>query len=486
MDDIVYDDIDDGTHLKAETSNNGTSVNSFGYQNDAIVAQKARTVSRLAWLGVGALFFVVAAFITYSHFIAQPIQEKEYVSDIRNIAMEALTIGDYEKSLEYFQKAYLLDSEDKEFYIYLGTLLIQVGDQTVEGRRRLQEVINSGKGVFQKLAITAVGIADLIDGEYTSADENFMKALTEDSHYAPAKINLGASALQRGEYKEARKWFFSAIEQGTTEGAAYLMLAEANINLFHQTKQRIFLEQGQKQLIRLMQTNYDYYQEAALVLAYMDYISGDMDKVKNKIELILDVDPNLTEDHLHDLFVYRGRISWSVLSNWCIQMVKDLDVDVSVKALHSYCLFKGGKEVEALKWAGDAVTQGARDPLVQAVYAYILDGVGQETRASVALGRANELNRQAKLMLPMILQGRFYTRANKPDLAFKQWQKIYSLDNKSIVSVAGIAQFHFNMKNYSGAQNYLFKGFRLSRFYRPLIHLKKNAEREDIFFKENF
>ena len=167
-------------------------------------------------------------------------------------------------------------------------------------------------------------------------------------------------------------------------------------------------------------------------------------------------------------------------------MTESLDATARVKALRSYCLFRGGKEVEALKAADDAAAQGVKDPLVQAIYAFVLDGVGQETRASVALGKANELNRRTKLSLPVILQGRFFSRANKPDLALKQWQQVYSLDDKSVVGLTGIAQSHFSMKNYSEAQSYLFDGFRLSRSYRPLIRLKKEAEREGLLPKDSF
>ncbi|MCB0386255.1 MAG: hypothetical protein KDD43_12755, partial [Bdellovibrionales bacterium] len=428
----------------------------------------------------------VVAFIIYNRFVAQPIQKKGTASDVKNLAMEAITIGDYNEALQLFQKANRLNPSDKGIFAYLGTLEIQVGGQTVEGRRKLQEVVTSGKGVFPKLAVTAIGIADLIDGESRTADEHFKKAISQDTYYAPAKINLGASALQRQEYQTARDWLYSVVDQGTEEGAAYLMLAEANVNLFKQEKRRSYLEQGQKQLTRLMQTTYDYYQESALMLAYMDFVVGNLDGVMKRVELILDVDPQMTDDHRHDLFVYRGRISWEALSKTCVTMAKDLEQTARVKALRGYCLFRGGNEVEALKWADDAAAQGVKDPLVQAVYAYVLDGVGQETRASVALGKANDLNRKTKLMLPKVLQARFYSRSNKHELALKQWLDVYGLDDKSIVGLTGIAQSHFAKKNYSEAQSYLFDGFRLSRSYRPLIRLKKEAEREGLLPKDSF
>ncbi|MCC7403909.1 MAG: hypothetical protein IT288_05870 [Bdellovibrionales bacterium] len=485
MGEIVYDDVSDGYDVKTEHTAPG-GVKSFGYQNDTLIAKQAQATARLAWLVTGAILFGVVAFIIYNRFVSQPMAKKGSATEVKNQAMEALEAGDYAVALDRFQKANRLNPSDKDLFTYLGTLQVQIGKQTVEGRRKLQEVVATGKGVFPMRAMTAIGIADLIDGESRTADEHFKKALAQDTYYAPAKINLGASALQRKESQVAREWLSSVVEQGTEDGAAHLMLAEANINLYQEEQQKTFLEQGQKQLTKLMQTSRDYYQEAALMLAYMDFVAGDLEGVMRKVELVLDVDPQMTDDHRHDLFVYRGRIGWDVLSKLCVKMALGIEQTARVKALRGYCQFKAGSEIEALKWVDDAAAQGTKDPLVQAVYAFVLDGVGQETRASVALNKANELNKKMKLALPVLLQARFNARANKPAQALKLWQELYAIDDKSVVGLTGIAQSHFDMKNYSEAQSFLFDGFRLSRAYRPLIRLKKEAEREGLLPKDNF
>jgi tetratricopeptide (TPR) repeat protein len=170
----------------------------------------------------------------------------------------------------------------------------------------------------------------------------------------------------------------------------------------------------------------------------------------------------------------------------CLQMVGGLTLSPRVKALRGYCYFRGGQEVEALKSVDDAAAQGVKDALVQSLYAFILDGIGQETRASVALGKATELNASIRLALPMILQGRFYARAGKHKMALELWQSLYRADEKSLVGLAGLAEAHFSLKNYSEAQGYLVEGFRLSKDYRPLYRVKKRAEREGLMPKGSF
>lgn len=482
---IVYDDIDDGSRSHSENGS-GQPLKSFGYQNDAVVVRQARATARLAWLVTGAILFGTSSFIFYNRFVAMPFQAKDSAEVLKQGAMEALAMGDYKDALTSFQKVFHLNPLDKDIYAYLGTLQIQVAGQTVEGRRKLQEVLTGGRGVFPKLAVMAMGIADLMDGDSRAADEKFKQALALDSYYVPAKINLGASALYRQELTQARDWLSGVVDQGVEEGAAYLMLAEADIGLYREDGNRRYLEQAQKQLTRLMQISYDYYQESALLLAYIDFISGNREQAEQKIELILDVDPMQTDDHRHDLFVYRGLVSWKVLSTQCLQMVEQLEATALSKSLRGYCLFRGGQEVEALKAVSDAATQGVKDPLVQAIYAYVLDGVGQETRSSVALGKAIGLNGQAHQLLPMIMQGRFYVRAGKPKLALPQWQELYHLDQKSLVGLTGLAEAHLLLKNYSEAQTYLVEGFRLSKDYRPLYRLKKAAEREGLMPKGSY
>lgn len=482
---IVYEDIDDGSKPSSQVGGS-QPYKSFGYQNDLVIANQARATARLAWLVTGAILFGIVTFVFYNRFVAVPFQNKETATDVKRMAMESLVVGDYAEAMEYFQKAYRLDPRDGDIYAYLGTLQIQVAGQTVVGRRKLQEVLSSGRGVFPKLAMTAIGIADLIDGDSISADDKFKKALALDPYYAPAKINLGASALQRREFKIAREWLSSVVDQGTDEGAAYLMLAETDINLFREEKDPRYLEHAQKQLTRHMQKSFDYFQEAALMLGYIDFISGRNEQLEQKLGLILDIDPMQTEDHRHDLFVYRGRVSWKSLHQMCLQMVGGLTLSPRVKALRGYCYFRGGQEVEALKSLDDAATQGVKDALVQSLYAFILDGIGQETRASVALGKATELNASIRLALPMILQGRFYSRAGKHKMALELWQTLYRADEKSLVGLAGLAEAHFSLKNYSEAQGYLVEGFRLSKDYRPLYRVKKRAEREGVMPKGSF
>ncbi|MBK7843652.1 MAG: hypothetical protein IPJ71_08165 [Bdellovibrionales bacterium] len=482
---IVYEDIDDGSRPSSQAGGS-QPYKSFGYQNDMVIANQARATARLAWLVTGAILFGIGTFVFYNRFVAVPFQNRETATDVKRLAMESLVVGDYAEAMEGFQKAYRLDPRDGDIYAYLGTLQIQVAGQTVVGRRKLQEVISSGRGVFPKLAMTAIGIADLIDGDSISADDKFKQVLALDPYYAPAKINLGASALQRREFKIAREWLSSVVDQGIDEGAAYLMLAEADINLYREEKDPSYLEHAQKQLTRLMQKSFDYFQEAALMLGYIDFIAGRNEQLEQKLGLILDIDPMQTEDHRHDLFVYRGRVSWKSLHQLCLQMVGGLTPSPRVKALRGYCYFRGGQEVEALKSVDDAAAQGVKDALVQSLYAFILDGIGQETRASVALGKATELNASIRLALPMILQGRFYARAGKHKMALELWQSLYRADEKSLVGLAGLAEAHFSLKNYSEAQGYLVEGFRLSKDYRPLYRVKKRAEREGLMPKGSF
>lgn len=488
---IVYDDIEDVSDHGSERTNSfqqeegskNQSYKSYGFQDDPALAKQAQATTRLAWLVTGAILFGISTFVVYNRFIAMPFHKRGSASDIRKSAMESLSIGDYRQALEGFKKSFHLDPLDEDNYVYLGTLQIQVAKQTVEGRRVLQDVVENGKGVFPKLAISAMGIADLMDDNPQAAEEKFSRALAIDSYYAPAKINLGATALLKGDAQTARDWLSGVVDQGVEDGAAHLMLAEADIDLFRKSGDRSFLDHAQKQLTRLMQLSYDYFQEAALMLAYLDFVSGNKGLAEQKLPLIVDVDPLLTEDHRHDLFVYRGRVSWKSLSSKCLQMLEGLTPSSLSQALKGYCQFRGGQEVEALKSVTDASSQATADPLVQSIYAFILDGIGQETRAAVALGKAVELNSRNQYSLPIIMQGRFYARAGKPELALSQWQKLYHINEKSLIGLAGLARAHFDLKNFSDAQSYLIEGFRLSRDYRPLHQLKQEAEKEGLMPK---
>ena len=65
--------------------------------------------------------------------------------------------------------------------------------------------------MYPKRTFNALGLAELLNGDIELAEGYFSKAVTTDSNYAEAIVNLGATSLAKKNYMRAEKFLKNAI-----------------------------------------------------------------------------------------------------------------------------------------------------------------------------------------------------------------------------------------------------------------------------------
>lgn len=444
-------------------------------QNTAIQRQVEKTTRGL-WVATILILLIVFAFIAKKRMNGAGFDVRPTQARVKQNVVAAVQIGHYADALKELKNYFTDPGQAGELAIYYGSLLIQVENQTTVGRRLLNQVLSAHRPEV-KQAYTGLGVADLIDGQLDSAQINFEKALEVDPTFVPAIINQSFLYIQKGDYQRAKQLAQKAMNLGTNQAEALLGLAEAQLYLYKVNSNINDLMRVNRLLKEYLARQYDYAAELGFYSLYFDYLHGDKN-LDDKIGHYLDRDPEMTGDHRHNVFIYRGRANWKILSRFCEQMSDKIGDSARTSNFLAACYAYEGRWDSARRNIEKAVNQSPRDALTQAWYSVVLKESGDPEQASVVLGRANEYNRKGEYVLPALMQARFCEKNKDAECARENWQRIYERNLDSLPAVAGMAWVYAQNKTYGEAVKLIDKGLKISSEYIPLLELRQQAERE--------
>lgn len=439
-------------------------------------AKKADRTAKWLWL-VTTIVFLAGAFVVWQKKTAPRDPRALSIESLRMQVPEQIEAGGYAEALSMLKSYFSDPMQSGELGLYMAPLLIQVEGQTVLGKRILAQLLKNKQG-DPKLELTAMGAADLIENQIESARQNLEKALSLDGGYAPALINMGITSFQLGKYKDAQSYAMKAIQVSPGDGEAQLLLAEAAVYMHQKTHAVTDLQQAITELTNYRAHQLNYEPEALFYTVYLDWLKQNRKVNEEKLNAFLELDPLLTINHRHNVFIYKGHVQWSVLGRFCQQMADQMETSARTSVLKAVCFSKEGRKLEARTWAEKAVSQEPASALVQTWYSYILNENGMGDQASVALGRAAELNRKNEHTLPILMQARFSQNAGDFEPAKQGWQRLFSLNERSISALGGLAQTQAALGARKEAIGYIDRGLQLSPDYIPLLKLKLKAHKE--------
>lgn len=470
---IVIDELPE--EKKAAIAGNARFQTNALSQNPALMKKADRTAK---WLWAVTLFvLVVGAFVIWRKKTVGHPGRQISADTIRAEVPAVIQTGDFAQALSDLKSVFPDPLQSGPMGIYMAPLLIQVEGQTVLGKRLLTQLLNEHVGE-PKLEFTAMGLADLIEGQADSAGQNFEKALGFDKDYVPAIINLGVTNFQQGRYEDAKAHAKQAIHLNPGEGEAQLLLAQTAVYLSQKNKSFQDIDEALSELNTYRGHQMDYEPEALFYTLYLSWLRNGHKISDDKLDAFLELDPQLTRNHRHNIFIYKGHTQWSVLGRFCQQMADQLEASARTSMLKAVCFSKEGRKLEARTWIEKAVNQTPLQPLVQTWYSYVLNENGLGDQASVALGRAGELNRKDEHTLPILMQARFCQIAGDYDCAKQNWQHLFSIKDRSISALGGLATTYAARHNYKEATSYIDRGLAVSADYIPLLKLKLRGEKE--------
>jgi tetratricopeptide (TPR) repeat protein len=445
------------------------------FSRNPLLQKKADRTARWLWL-VTAIVLIAGIVVVWQKKSAGGGSRSMTLDALRAQVPETIQAGDFSEALNELKSYFPDPLQSGELGLYMGPLMIQIEGQTVLGKRILSQMIKNQQG-DPKLELTAMGVADLIENQIEGARQNFERALAIDKEYVPALINRGVAEFQLGRYKEAQTSAMQAIHINPGEGEAQLLLAEAAIYLHQKNNGNAEIQEAVTELNNYRARHLDYEPEAIFYTIYLDWLKTH--KVSDeKLGEFLEMDPQLTADHRHNVFIYKGPAQWSSIGRFCQQMADQLETSSRTSTLKAVCFSKEGRKLEARTWVEKAINQAPTDALAQTWYSYVLNENGMGDQASVALGRAGELNRKSEHTLPILMQARFSQAAGDYEPAKLSWNRLYSLNDKSISALGGLAQTHAALGSHKEATGYIDKGLTVSPDYIPLLKLKLKSRKE--------
>ena len=466
--DVVFHSVEDRPVKKL-------NINSevFTAQTDLAVKKQAHQTARWLWALTSIFIVVAVTFVVFQKFIAKPMQSRTQVEEGSNAGIEALELGDYKQALAHFSKAHAIDPSDSSLFLYLGMLKIQVEDQPFLGRQLIEKLKNKADKDLKRV-MTGIGLAYLKEGDAKSAEIHFNKALDIDPLFDQAVVNLGAAAMYSEDWAKASNHLLLAVKSGLLDGAEVLMLTQAYINLFEKSGTKKYLTDALKYLQEFSSRATAYRLEIALARSYIEYLSIDKRSAYFRIDNILEMDFDETENHRLNLFVHRELVKWSLISSWCMKMTADLDPSAHVIAFESLCLFKAGDAAEANQKIEDALLQAPKDPVVLSVHAYIQRGMGSTDNAMVSIEKALKSDTGGKSLQAKRMAGVLCREKNNIDCERKVWSEVLAQDVKSLVALAGLSRIYLSENNIVEAKRYLARGLKVSNSYKPFIQLSKS------------
>lgn len=471
---IVYEDIDeslDKIDSQARAFDSGGSGSAYGMASGAAVQKEVEKSTKGMWVFTASVILLVMAYIGYKNFYEKPKEQKAAAkADLTN-ARRAMMVGNENAALNYLATAQQVEPNNDQINLDLGIRLIQVEGQTVQGKRLLEGLV---EGRFAKQAKIGIGLAEMIDGNYQRSIELFKAVLQVEPTYVDAHINWGVAEFERENYEGAALHFRDAFANRTSEGVAYLLYAESLIAQWQRTKDRKFLVQALGALNPFIRSSKDYLQEALLLKIYSLASLNSGKSLEPYILQFLNIDPQQTQDHKHNIYIDRRKVNWSILSHKCQFIADYMPESTNARALNAVCFIKAGESAKAISIIDDAVLRSAGHPLILAVSAYILFELGQVSEAEVAIGKAVELNRKMvkKFELPSVIEGRLREIMEDDAGAKDAWLRAFSINAKSLQAYAGLAKSFLKSGSPIQANKHVVDGLKIGPMYGPLLELK--------------
>lgn len=463
--DAEFVDISDYTH-----KSNGfgaTPVREYGLVGSVPASSSSIfNLRNLAWSAAvvvcGVAFWL---FMRSSNSRTQPsvLTNTHDFKRVVNEATSAWEMGDFPRALSLYRQADSMMPGQPEVVSRLAPLLIHLESQTVAAKRAIRDAMkNLGERETSRRAELELGLslAALASDEYNEAETHCRSATAAAPSWFPARFVCGVVYFQKKDYLNASQNFNDAGD----EPAALFMNARSLLAL-NRISGSSARERARAVIEKLITRHQDFRQEGLVIAAYLELESGNKKGAVDHARAALDIDPQQTNDHWHDPYLYLEPLSWNSLVPYCRQLAEGVKA-AATRALLGLCLFKSGNRTEAGEIIRDGVAQstGADLQLLQAVNAYIMAESGRYDDARAALKIALKQNPPA---LAVLVRARLCSRDGDTICAEQAWLDLDEGKGRYLPALVGLAGFRMAKGDRIGALTYVEKARRLSPGYLP-------------------
>lgn len=445
-----------------------TQVTSYGYSGDAAVQSSIKKSTRLMWL-----IPIIAAFGFAAIFAVTKNRSGVKTASFEELyrqGVEAQEAADHMRALKSFKAALDLRPLDADTGLKAAALMIYFEGQTAEAQRIVNAILDREHSPsVVKEANVILALARMQDSEFSSAQERINEALKFDHEYGPALINKAFLDSKNDKFQEAIDSLNQIHEAATSYIYAVKNILLASL-LMRQGDAAASLSEFRRSYevsSRYASVSQEYAQEARLLGLISKFKT---EKKLEKVELVLDTDPEINVHFIPNVLVFPRIIEWSQLLKWCEEAVKGSPKTAANTGLLGLCFMRANRNDDARKQFGESILQNPNDSLLAAVYGYFLLSVGNDDAARAVL-KTNVREGSAKL--PLLLRARECMRLSSWNCARENYEQIVRSNPRDISAIAGLAEAFWRMNESVKASEWLAKGMSISNRYKPLVWLKK-------------
>ncbi len=467
-----------------DSANTRDLLKSYAAKEDVrVMAEIQKHSNKRIWAALGVLIIVgVVTAIKLSQPQEGTVASKtSSFQEAMSLGLRAKKTGDYQKALGYFIEARNIKPNDAELLLNLAPLTLIYEHRTTESQRMFAEMLEMEPGSnYQRAGFLGLGLVAIEILDYQGAKENFIKALKIDPDHMPTLANLGMTSFFTNDLVAAEVHLLKALEKGsadrsTPDGSVTLALAETYLAQNDETKVSKKLSAAHQLLESYLGLNKDFEQEILLEEARVLTALQKPTEAAKKIDEFLDVDPEQSDLHTKDFFVYGGFASWVRMADTLKRVASELPPSPRLTAALGLTVFRSRERLDGKQTVEQALTQSPQDPLLMALTGWVEMKVGHPEVGSVNIRQSALMT--DKIKLPHILQARVCFNEKDYDCAKQQWTIVLNLDPRSVAAFHGLAQVEWAHRNTDGANKWILQGQATDASYIPNLVLAQEIQK---------
>lgn len=434
--------------------------------------QKIKSVQRdggsnLPIYGLLLILIGLIGYAVFQYFPRQEIVRNLGYEDYVRLARSNKNLGYNEKALEFFRKAESLQKLDVANQLSMVSLLMKVENQNVQARQILEK-ISAVPGLDEgtKLEIKSLtALSYLREGQLTEARRRYAEIIKSSPDLEKAQINLIEIQILQAEFEAARDSIASLMRTGLKDPILLLYRSLASYRI---EEDPVSLDEVLANLKRFYSQYQDYRAEVVLLqAAVLKKMNKDLDTA-DAIRKLLAMDPDLTDEHMHDLELNQEVLSWGYLGNICEILIESGGDSPTYKGLEIYCDYQRGEVKQALEKIEKARARTSNDLSLLGLHAFLLFKAGRTNEANSVL----QLPRAGESGLAQVVKAKLCQQQRDWNCAEKEWQKVRLRDSQNIAAISGLGKVAMERGQIEPAQDYLKQGLLISENYAPLLRLK--------------
>lgn len=425
-----------------------------------------RRTAQMAWI----LFSVVLLGVFGLQLIKQKDSPKSLGSeDYLRLAKSNKNVGQLDKALEFYRKAESLRPLPPSSRLQMISLMMLVDNQNVQARQYLEQISATDSDQKLKEEVESyLALSYLREGQLEEAQKRYEILLAKNRNLESAKMNLMEISILKGQFETAYQNLTDLLKAGIKDDTLTFYRTLALYRSPSSPANDDRLSAALLDLKRYQTKTQDFKMENLLLIAAIQTKLGNTLDVGMTIKEILNTNPDLTGEHIHDDLVHREILEWNYLGQICNITLKNFPVSAYPMGLRALCSYQQADMKSALEQIEKARTQFSSEPILYGLQSFLLNksGRGSEASAIWKLARADESD------LLVSVRARSCMEQKDWNCAETQWQKLLLKQSNSIEALYGLAKISMEQGKKDQALDFIQQGLVVSKNYRPLVILK--------------